>query len=239
MSEQALILAGGLGTRLGELTKIKPKPMMEINGKPFLEHLISFLKKFGIDNLVITSGYLGNVIEDYFGNGEKFGVKISYIQEKELLGTGGAIKNAKDLLHDEFYVLNGDSFCNIDFKKLKELHVNSNSMFTLALTLAEDEDNEAVVIDENSEILKVLQRHTPESIEHRKNNITYINGGVYYVKKQVLDLIPEGKVSLENGMFPLFIEKIPFYAIKFDTKVHDIGTPLRLALAKEVFENVN
>ncbi len=236
MSEQALILAGGLGTRLGKLTKVKPKPMMEIDGKPFLEHLIDFLKRFGIKDIVVTSGYLGEIIEDYFGNGEKLGVKISYIQEKELLGTGGAIKNARELLQNQFYVLNGDAFCNVDLNKLKQFHINSISLFTMALTLAEDEDNEAVVTDEESKILKVLQRHTPEAVEHRKNNTAYINGGVYYVNKEVLDLIPEGKVSLENEMFPLFIEKVPFYAIKFNTKVHDIGTPERLEHVKKKLE---
>lgn len=119
---KVLILAGGRGTRLGELTKDTPKPMIEINGKPFLEYQINYLKQHKLTDIVLCVGYLHEQIIDYFGDGSKFGVKIQYSIEETPLGTGGAIKNAETLLEqdNEFVVINGDTFLELNYSQFLE-----------------------------------------------------------------------------------------------------------------------
>ncbi|MCJ7509172.1 MAG: sugar phosphate nucleotidyltransferase, partial [candidate division Zixibacteria bacterium] len=115
---QALILCGGLGKRLRPLTRKIPKSMLPVAGKPFLEYLIKLLKQNGIKEIILCTGYLHNKLKDYFGDGEKFGVNIQYSREHFPLGTGGAIKNAEKLIKSRFFVLNGDSYINLNLKSL-------------------------------------------------------------------------------------------------------------------------
>ena len=110
MISQAIILAGGLGTRLGEITTKTPKPMVLVNKKPFLEFLVFNLKRHGITKIIFSTGYLSEKISDYFGDGSSYGLNFIYVDENEPLGTGGALKFASSFLDKEFLVLNGDSF---------------------------------------------------------------------------------------------------------------------------------
>ena len=108
---QAIILAGGLGTRLRSVVSDRPKPMALVEGKPFLEYVLQGLKKSGIDDIIFAVGYKGGMVEEYFGDGARFGIRARYAYEEELLGTAGAIKNAGKYVTDEqFFVLNGDTF---------------------------------------------------------------------------------------------------------------------------------
>ena len=116
---QAVLLVGGLGTRLRPITESVPKPMVEVEGKPFLEYKIESLKKYGIKKFILCVGYLGHLVEEYFGDGKRFGVDIAYSYERdELLGTAGAVKNAENLVSGDFIVSNGDTFLDIDFQCL-------------------------------------------------------------------------------------------------------------------------
>ena len=115
---KALFLAGGMGTRLKPLTDDLPKPMVPIMNKPLLERSLENLKKCGIRDIVISTGYMSEYIQDYFGTGEKFGLNIEYICEDSPMGTGGAIKKTGDLFNDTFLVFNADILCNMDFSEL-------------------------------------------------------------------------------------------------------------------------
>ena len=118
---QTIILAGGLGTRLRPLTNTIPKPMIHINGKPYLEYQIEYLKRFNLIDILILVGYLGESIESYFGDGKHFGVNITYSYEKEPLGTAGGIKNAEEnITENEFLLLYGDSFLPINLTEFTD-----------------------------------------------------------------------------------------------------------------------
>jgi len=121
---KTIILAGGLGTRLRNIIPEKPKPMALICGKPFLEWQIKLLKKFDLIHLIFCIGYKGEMIKNYFGDGKKFGVYIEYAEEREPLGTGGALKNAKSYVvgEDKFVVMNGDTYLDLDFIDFLEFH---------------------------------------------------------------------------------------------------------------------
>src|SRR5208282_6436393 len=115
---QAVILAGGLGTRMRPITETIPKPMIAVAGEPFLHHQLSLLRSFGIRRVLLLVAYLGDQIENYFGDGTSLGLQLGYSYESAPLGTGGALKNAEALLDDEFVVLNGDTYLAIDYAAL-------------------------------------------------------------------------------------------------------------------------
>jgi len=131
---KALFLAGGLGTRLRPITNDLPKPMVPIMGKPLLERNIEKLKSYGIDEVVLSTCYKPHKIDKYFGDGKKFGVKISYITEDKPLGTAGAIKNAEELLSDTFLVFNADILSDIDIANMIRFHKEKGALATIAVT---------------------------------------------------------------------------------------------------------
>jgi NDP-sugar pyrophosphorylase family protein len=127
MISTTVILAGGYATRLYPVTKTIPKAMLQVAGKPFINHQLMLLKKNGISRVVICSGYLSKQIEDYVGNGSEFGLTIKYSTDGEkLLGTGGAIKKALPLLEDKFFVIYGDAYLDIDLKQVSEFFLRRN-----------------------------------------------------------------------------------------------------------------
>jgi mannose-1-phosphate guanylyltransferase len=204
---QAIILAGGLGTRLRPFTETVPKPMIDINKKPFLEYKISQLKEFGIKDILICTGYLGNIIEDYFKEGEKFGVNISYSHEKEPLGTAGAVKNAEHLISsDPFILMNGDTYLGLNLQDMLSFHSQQGFPLTLAVSKATNPLEQELVNVENGIIFKFYKRKTLEHTSHIKTNPNpLINSGVYVMSKKVLSFITsEKKCSLENDIFPYF-----------------------------------
>ncbi len=208
---QAVILVGGLGKRLRPFTEDVPKPMVEIEGRPFLEYKIESLKKYGIKDFILCVGHLGHMVEEYFGDGKRFGINISYSYEKdELLGTAGAIKNVEPLIKSSFLALNGDTFLDVDFKKLIEFHENHNHPFTMVIADAtHPKTQELVELDENI-ILKFHKRDTPDHENHlRLTHRALVNGGAYIMDKEMLDQIPKGrKVSLEQEIFPNILDKM-------------------------------
>lgn len=231
---QALILVGGLGTRLGDLTKNVPKPMVDINGKPFLEYFLIYLKRYGITEVLITKGYLGHIIENHFGDGSKFGLKLIYVPEEQLLGTAGAVKNAEHLLNDNFFLLNGDSISNVNLTELKNFHEKNNSEFTIALLKTDREDVEVMPSEKSGKINAIHKRGTSESYDCRKKDPICVNSGIYYVSKSILKHIPEkAKVSMENEIFPVLIEKSNLFGMRSNADFLDIGTPERYEFAKK------
>lgn len=217
---KALILAAGFGVRLREMIHGRPKPMAPINGKPFLEYLILYLKKNGIKEIVLAVGYLSDYIVDYFGNGSKWGVKISYSVDNRPLGTAGTIKFAQKYFKNDFLVLNGDTFIEIDFYDFINFHKAKKADITIAVTKKFQGRGGLIILDKNKEIKEFRE------IIGREKVSGYNNAGAYIFKTRVLQFLKKGeRASLEKDLFPLLIKrgyKLFGYPIK---KYIDIGSP--------------
>jgi D-glycero-alpha-D-manno-heptose 1-phosphate guanylyltransferase len=217
---QALILAGGLGTRLRGIVKNIPKVMVDIKGKPFLEYLVLQLKNYSINDIILCIGYLSEKIEEYFKNGYDWRINISYSKESNSLGTGGAIKLAENLItEDDFIVMNGDSFFDINLCKLIDYHLNKKALVTMALAKVKDIARYGVVErSKGNEIKNFIEKG-------ECSDLNLINGGVYILNRKIFDFTLEGeKISLEKEIFPKIIGK-EFYGISFDNYFIDIGIP--------------
>jgi NDP-sugar pyrophosphorylase family protein len=225
---QAVILAGGLGTRLRSVVADRPKPMAGIAGRPFLEYQLEFLKRYNVDDLVLCVGYRHECIRDCFGDGSAWGVRIEYSVEEELLGTAGAIKLAQRHIRGAFLALNGDSFCEVDLRSLLHFHEHrrlagraSRLLATIALTRIHDpRDYGTVGLDRRQRIVRFAEKST----SHRGPQ--WINAGVYVLEPEILDRIPSGKkVSLEKETFPALAEGGHLHGYPSDAPLIDIGTP--------------
>lgn len=217
---QAILLAGGLGTRLQSVVNDRPKPMALIKEKPFMEYVIHELSKYGINDIIFAVGYKGSMVEDHFGDGSGLGIRVSYAYEEELLGTAGAIKNAGKLVKDDsFFVLNADTFYQIDYSKIENLLKEKNLDMALVLRKVPDISRygEAVLKDQ------MLAGFNEKTTEARPGTI---NGGIYLMKRELLTGIPDGKVSLENEMIPKWLkEGKRLGGVVNDGYFIDIGVP--------------
>ena len=217
---QAILLAGGLGTRLRSVVSDRPKPMALVEGKPFMEYVVHELVKQGITEIIFAVGYKGSMVEEYFQDGSAWGIQISYAYEEELLGTAGAIKNAGRLIQDEqFLVLNADTFYLFSYDKLVQLASKNNLDMALVLREVPDVSRYGEAVLEDSWLVGFNEK----SKEARAGTI---NGGVYLMKRELLDEIPDGKVSLENEMIPKWMEeKRRLGGVVNDGYFIDIGVP--------------
>lgn len=220
---KAIILIGGMGTRLEPLTLTTPKAMVPVLNKPFLEYLINWVKNCGIRSIALSVGHLAGSIPEYFGNGERFGVDLHYVVEKTPLGTGGGIKNAQEYLDDTFLVINGDVFTDIDINSMAEFHFSRGALATIALTPVDDPTRYGVIeTDKSGRVLKFLEKPKLEQV-----TTNMINAGLIIMEPSLLDLIPSHtKYSYEKELFPsLLAEGKPVYAFASDNYWIDIGTP--------------
>jgi len=242
---QAVILAGGAGTRLWPLTKDTPKPMLDVNGKPFLLYIIEELKRYGIKEYVLCIGYLAEKFKEYFGDGSKFGVKIQYSVEDKFLGTGGALKYAKDLLEDDFFVVNGDTYLPIDYSDVYEKFKGCKKSGMLVLYNNTEKIAEAnIAIDKKGNVedyskQEVLKQGKEEikKVKKEKGKYTYIDAGVQVFKKEILEMIPENSfVSLEVDIFPIMIVQNDLASYVTLRRYYDLGTPERLELIRKVLK---
>ena len=218
---QALILTGGLGTRLRSIVKDIPKVMANIKGMPFLEYLVLQLKKYDLTDIILCTGYLSEKIEKYFKNGYDWRINISYSKESRSLGTGGAIKFAEYLIReDDFIVMNGDSFFDIDLCKLINCHLNKKALVTMALAKVKDVSRYgAVEMSKDDKIKSFI-----EKVEYSSSKL--INGGIYVLNKEIFKYISKNRlISLEKEVFPKLIDSNKFYGISFKNYFIDIGIP--------------
>ena len=198
---QAILLAGGLGTRLRSVVNDRPKPMALIGDKPFMEYVVLELTRQGVTEIIFAVGYKGSMVEEYFKDGTQWGIQVSYAYEEELLGTAGAIKNAgSKVTEDRFLVLNADTFYQIDYSRLTSLSTERNLDMALVLREVSDVSRYGQAVLEDG-WLKAFNEKTEEK---RKGTI---NGGIYYLKRELLNEIPEGKVSLEQDMIPKWLSE--------------------------------
>ncbi len=194
--DTAIIVAGGLGTRLKSLTEHTPKPLLPVHGKPLLEHAIRNFKKYGVNNIILSLGYKAEQIQEYFGNGENLGVKIKYIIEPEPLGTGGAIRLAAKDLTKPFFLAWGDNLMDLDYRKMAEEYGQNNTPIIMALTRREDTENFGVAELKNNKIISFAEK--PARDEAPTN---LINAGAFIIEPKCLEILPEGKSSIEKDCF--------------------------------------
>ena len=196
---KALILAGGRGKRLRPITDKIPKSLIPINKKPLIQYTINYLKKFGINEIIICAGYKSNQIQNFLKKKKNFGCKIEYSIEKSPLGTAGAIRNAiKNLSDKSFLVINGDVITNIDLKKIlkKPNTIAANELKTKFGTMK----------IKNNKILKFNEKTDVENV--------WMNPGLYHLSTDILKILPR-KGSLEAEIFPKLAKKKSLHTVKF------------------------
>ncbi|MGR9108646.1 MAG: nucleotidyltransferase family protein [Gammaproteobacteria bacterium] len=228
----ALILAGGLGTRLRSVVKQQPKVLAEVAGRPFLRYLLDQLADWQIRNVVLCSGYLGDQIEACFGK-HYGGLELRYSREDKPLGTAGALRLALSLIQsDTALVLNGDSYCAAEFEEFSRMHQHRGAKATILLVNNPDRQRfGSVQIAENGNIVKFAEKD-----EHARSGL--INAGVYLIERRFLETIPESEfVSLEREIFPEWIGP-DFYGFETPGPFLDIGTPESYAAAEAFFANI-
>ena len=229
MSTSAILLVGGMGTRLHPLTLKTPKPMLQVAGVPFTEHQIRKAADAGITEIILATSYKSELFEPYFGDGERFGIKIKYAVEKSALGTGGGIRNAANLLADcdQVVIFNGDVLSGHDLAAQLAFHKKNQADITLYLTQVEDARAYGCVeLLENKQIKSFL-----EKMENPISNL--INAGCYIFNRQIIDQIPQNKVvSVERDTFPnLLANNAKVFGYLDNSYWLDIGTPAALVKA--------
>ena len=229
-STQAIILAGGLGTRFRSVRSDIPKSMAEIDGRPLLEHQVRSLRDCGVTRIVLCVGHLAGAVSQHFGDGTTFGLRIDYAVEREPLGTGGAILNARPFLDEEpFLVLNGDSLLpELPFHDIVSCHLAHQSsepgtVGTLVVIQAPDRGAYGV-IEMDTSGTRVLDFREKAPVDTTR---AMISGGVYVLDPVVFDHIPAGRaVSVEREVFPTILEEGGrLWAYRYDGFFGDIGTP--------------
>ena len=220
MSKQVIILSGGFGTRLSHVVSDVPKPMAPINDIPFLNYIVKILEQQGFDNFIFLTGYKSEYIENYFKN-----LKNSvFVKEKTVLGTGGAILNAFDKLNDEFFVINGDTFFDIDYSIIEEF--GQNKPVTIALRYTNNIERYGFV--EINDTYKIKSFVEKGKLPHDRID-GYINGGIYYIHKSVLKpyigKFSSNFISLETDIFPKLLNNDELYGLPIGGCFIDIGIP--------------
>ena len=222
---QVVILAGGLGTRLRPLTEVVPKPMVPVQGRPFLEYIVAHLAAQGLRRMLFLVGYLGERVRDHFGAGSGFGVTIEYAWEKAPMGTGGALRAALPQLEEDFLLLYGDSFLPIDYPAVANSFRRSQ---LTALMVVYDNRTGDTGVQNNTAIgptgLVTCYRKGVDDSE-----LQYVEAGVLCLNREVVRGIPAQKVvSLEHEIFPTLISQRRMGSAVTTQRFFDIGTPTRL-----------
>lgn len=220
---QALILAGGEGTRLRPLTSSTPKPVVPLVDRPFIVFMIDWLRRHGVDDVIMSCGHLADGVRAVLGDGSGVGVRLRYVEEPKPLGTGGALKFAEQWLDDRFLMLNGDVLTDIDLSSQLADHERTGARATLALYPVEDPSAYGLVrLEADGAVREFLEKPSPDQID--TNNV---NAGAYVLDKSVLDLLVYGeKASIERDVFPKLVGN-GLYGAVLDGYWMDIGTPQR------------
>ncbi|PKK40332.1 D-glycero-D-manno-heptose 1,7-bisphosphate phosphatase [Clostridiaceae bacterium JG1575] len=230
---KAVIMAGGKGSRISSLNMNRPKPMIEINGKPVLEHQIECLKRQGISDIWITVGYLSSYIIEYFGDGsglspatsQPFGVNIRYYKEVTPLGNAGALVHLKDQLNDDFLLINGDVLFDIDIQRFIGFHQNSNGLATL-FTHPNDHpfDSSLLITSDNGEVNEWLGKEDSRTKYYQN----LVNAGIHILSPKILkDIKTQGKLDLDSDILKPLAGTGQLFAYRSPEYVKDMGTPER------------
>lgn len=225
----AVLLVGGMGTRLRPALTGTPKPLASVGQRPFLELLVTQLHHQGIRRLVFCTGYLAEEIEKEFGDGRRLGVTIEYSKEASPLGTAGAVKFAEPLLREasSFLVMNGDSFMEMEFQKLISFHRQSERIASMAVVRMENENRYGTVQ------FAANGRVTGFREKGKGAPTGFVNAGAYIFDRKIFEHIPEGPASLETDVFPRILGQ-GLYALEQRGVFIDIGTPEDYSRAQEL-----
>lgn len=226
MLKKAVILAGGKGTRLKSISETLPKPMMPVAGKPLLEYQIELCKKYGLEEVVLIVNHLKESIIDYFGNGENWGIKISYFEEPEPLGTVGGVKEIEEQLTEDFLVLYGDVIMEMDLQRLYDFHKTKNSDVSLVVHPNDHPyDSDLVEVDAENRVTHIHSKPlNPDKIYHN-----LVNAAAYVFSPKLLNHLEKGKkADFGKDIFPKILDKLDVFAYNTTEYLKDMGTPDRL-----------
>jgi len=212
---QAVILAGGLGTRLRPYTLLLPKPMLPVGPRPILEHIIDWLQKNGIGDVIITTGYLGKTIQEYFGSGKDWGVKIQYAASPHPLGIAGQLKSAENKVRGRFVCVYGDAILEMDLKKLIGFHSVHSALATIAL-MKYSTNLKYGFLETDSKGLITEWKEKPQISG-------YINVGCYVMEKDFLRFIPPNQMYGMREAFDEAMRHGKVYGVRMEGSFTDIG----------------
>jgi dTDP-glucose pyrophosphorylase len=181
-TNKVILMVGGMGTRLRPLTNDRPKPLLEVGSKPILETIIDNFAKYGFKNIILSVNYKSQMIEDYFGDGSKFGVTIDYVHEDERMGTAGALSLMREQLTEPFFVMNGDLLTNVNFEHMLEYHLSNQAIATMGVREYDFQVPYGVVN---------IDGHQITSIEEKPVHKFFVSGGMYILDTDVLSTIPD------------------------------------------------
>jgi mannose-1-phosphate guanylyltransferase len=216
---EAVIIAGGLGTRLRPVTLEIPKPLIPVQGRTLTEHVLDLLKEAGVTHVYLSVGHLAERIKGHFGDGSGFGVRISYVEETEPLGTGGWLRMVPRIKGD-FIVVNGDNLFDLDFKAMIAAHRRHQATVTVALTKTDDVASKGVAALEGERITAFVEKPKPEEAPS-----DLANSGYYLFNERVFDHLPaERKFMLERDLFPQLASEGKLYGFVSDGQWFDTGT---------------
>lgn len=203
-----VVVAGGFATRMRQVTEEIPKCLIDINGKPLIQHQLEFFKENGYTDIVFCVAHLAEKVKEYFGDGKRFGLNIEYVQETDqLMGTAGSVKLVEDKINEkeDFIVYYGDNLTSMDFDKFMEFHKSKGGITTICIRpLPEGYKSSSVItLTDDKKIEVFLEKPPMEEIEKYKHEKRYINSGIYAFKKEIFNLIPENqKYDFGKQLFP-------------------------------------
>lgn len=221
---QALILAGGQGTRLRPLTSTIPKPVVPLVGRPFIAYMLEWLRRHGVDDVILGCGFMADAVQEVLGDGAEMGIRLRYLEEPSPLGTGGALKFAEDLLEDRFFMLNGDVLTDMDLTAQLEQHERTGARATLALYPVSDPSAYGLVrLGDDASVREFIEK---PGLDELDTNL--INAGAYILEHDVVDGMPPAgtNVSIEREVFPMLVGR-GLYGYEASGYWLDIGTPDR------------
>lgn len=226
------ILTGGFGTRLAPVVSGKPKVLAEVSKRPFLDYILNQLNNAHFKKVVLCTGYLSEQIEKTFGNRYK-NLHLLYSTERSALGTAGSLRKALPLFTSEtILAMNGDSFCDVSFKKLWQFHVRNNSKATIVLGQVPDVRRFGSVTLAANDAIQTFHEKT------QTDGPGFVSAGIYVIQKSLLTNVPSGKkLSIERNVFPTWIGN-GLYGYKTNQRFIDIGTPESLTAAKQFLAKI-
>lgn len=213
-----VIMAGGLGTRLGELTKDTPKPMLKVGTKPMVEHIIDMFVSYGFTKFMLSVNYKAEIIKEYFKDGSQFGIEIRYLEEKKQLGTGGALSLIDTNINEPFFVTNGDVLSSLNYEKLLSYHKEQNSTATMCIKKDSHQIPYGVIEIDNKNNIKDIQEKPIKEF--------FINTGIYVFEPEILNFVPKNEFFDLPNIFDILNKKNKVLkAFEINEYWVDIGRP--------------
>ena len=230
VSNYVVIMVGGEGLRLGELTKDTPKTLLKVGGKPILQIILERLEYFGFRNIILCTRYLSEAIEEFCEDGSKFGLNLSFYKEKDKLGTVGAVKNLENQLREPFIVMNGDLLTGLNYRNILDFHKTNNSGMTVGCTNYTSKVPYGVLETDGLKVKRIVEK---PSYSYR------VSGGIYVLNHQLLDLIPTNRYfDITDLMEEVIVQDKILTAFPIEEYWLDIGMPNDFLKANEDFDQL-